>query len=204
MTPTEDNGKRHGPRPELAELLDRDWVREQVGELGHREATNRLIELLGCSRGLAYAALRRAGLGRYSQWSQLEDLALRNFYVDYDASLVAEALGRSRSAVYARALKGLGLKKGHRGKRGEAVAFWRGWRKWLMRRFAEWVGAGVWTQALELVWCPAEGRESCNGECPSWNICTQDLRVPLPCEKVTVGDIVRFVPAGNEDAAHLS
>jgi len=177
------------------QLHDSSWVANTVSGLDPEEAIEHLIELLGCSPNLAQAGLRRAGIFTTPPFSEIEDSVLRQFYPSFEARLVALALGRTKSSVFSRAnriaiRKEQGSPRSHARKEGQERVFWNQWRAWLVSRWDVWLRRGFWAEALHFVVCPAQPREDCGAHCPMWNHCVHARKHLLPCERVTVGDIL--------------
>jgi hypothetical protein len=143
---------------------------------------------LGCSIQTAREALLRFGFYRHRPWTEIEKTAVRVFYPQFQACLIAQALNRTNWSVWQSAAR-TRIKSETKVPRApseeESSRFWHLWRQFVRRHFRKHPDRNA---ILKLTWRPPAHEETCD-TCSQTELCRNGVAV-LPCEKMTVRDVI--------------
>jgi len=162
---------------------------------GTRLYAERLTAQGGCQQAGVQTHSGEHGLVRRAAWNQVHVDLLTQFYGRFHAALIAEGLRRTERAVYACAHR-LGLEGG----RGFAATeearnrFWPAWRHAIRRNWDRWQAEELTDDALGLVLRPPAPFVPCD-ECVHRPGCRPMDWGPVPCERLTVGEYLRYYHA---------
>lgn len=186
------------PEVRFPRLRNEDWVRDRLVSDADDLGAGAIAKELGCSVQTAREALLRFGFYRHRPWSDIEKLAVRVFYPQFQACLIAQALNRTNWSVWqsaARTRIRSETKVPRAPSEEESNTFWQLWRHFVRKHFRNHPDRTV---ILKLTWRPAGHEESCDS-CTHTELCRNGVAV-LPCEKMTVGDVI--VQEGIRSMAH--
>jgi hypothetical protein len=170
------------------QLHDANFLRETL----HLPAAE-LAAQLGCHPLTVEKYRHVAGLVRRPRWSEVEVELVSHFYGKFPTAYIALGLRRSKQAVYTYAYRH-GLRAGNTPRpSGRALArFWAVWQGVIQRNWCRWVQEGVAEQAFGLLWRPATAFRSCQ-DCPHLPGCQCQADKPLPCERLTVREVLSTI-----------
>jgi len=173
------------PDIEFPQLHDLSFLRETLHIPAHQLATE-----LGCDPLTVEKYRQMHGLLQRPRWTQVEIELLTHFYGHFPAAYICHALRRSQQAVYTYAYRH-GLKADTTPHPAPQVraSFWATWQQTIQRNWSHWAREGLAEGALDLLWRPATAFPSCQG-CPHLPTCRSRADNPLPCEQLTVREIL--------------
>lgn len=177
------------PKVRFPSLRDESWVHDRLAPEADDLGAEAIASELGCSIQSARQALLRFGYYRHRPWTGIEKIAVHVFYAEFQAQLIAKALGRTNWSVWQFAARN-SIRSKARVPRApsdeESNRFWQLWRNFIRDHFRD--KAHDRRTILRLTWKPATREESCEG-CPDIESCRAGLDI-LPCEKLTVRDVI--------------